>query len=265
MSKIREAIRNIYYLDEQSTGAAWLGHIHPAVKLLISFFYIVTVISFSKYNLEGLFGMAVYPIILMITADIPVLESLKRLRLILLLVCVVGISNPFLERRTMLYLGNFPVSAGMISMVTLMMKGSFAVFASYILVISTSMDDLCSGMRKLHVPKTFVTILSLIYRYIIVMLQEAECIIQAYELRAPKQRGIHYKAWGTLLGQLLLRSVDRAEDVYQSMMLRGFHGEFYGHMQKLDGKSLCYLMVWSAYLLLFRFIPVFSMIGTIFI
>ena len=42
----------------------------------------------------------------------------------------------------------------------------------------------------------------------------------AYALRAPGEKGIHFRAWGSLLGQLLLRSVDRAQLVYESMLLR---------------------------------------------
>ena len=51
-------------------------------------------------------------------------------------------------------------------------------------------------------------------------------MIQAYSLRAPNQKGIHISAWGSFLGQLLLRSMDRAQELYYSMLLRGFRGEF---------------------------------------
>ena len=50
---------------------------------------------------------------------------------------------------------------------------------------------------------------------------------EAYSLRAPGQKGIHVSAWGSFLGQLLLRSMDRAEALYHSMLLRGFRGEYY--------------------------------------
>ena len=40
------------------------------------------------------------------------------------------------------------------------------------------------------------------------------------------QKGIHISVWGSFLGQLLLRSMDRAQALYESMELRGFCGEF---------------------------------------
>lgn len=63
-----------------------------------------------------------------------------------------------------------------------------------------------------------------VYRYISVLLAETQRVVQAYELRAPGQKGIHFKVWGSLMGQMLLRSMDRAEVIYESMCLRGFVG-----------------------------------------
>ena len=80
-------------------------------------------------------------------------------------------------------------------MATLMLKGVFAVLASYLLILTTSMESICYALRLLHVPKIMVTMVLLIYRYVIVLLKEAERISQAYSLRAPAQKGIHYRAW----------------------------------------------------------------------
>jgi cobalt/nickel transport system permease protein len=49
---------------------------------------------------------------------------------------------------------------------------------------------------------------------------------EAYHLRAPGQKGIQVSAWGSFLGQLLLRSMDRAQELYAAMLLRGYDGEF---------------------------------------
>ena len=72
-----------------------------------------------------------------------------------------------------------------------------------------------------------MTLLLRTYRYIGVMMEEVAVMSEAYSLRAPGQKGIHISAWGSFLGQLLLRSMDRAEALYHSMRLRGFRGEYY--------------------------------------
>lgn len=116
------------------------------------------------------------------------------------------------------------ITGGMVSFVTLVLKGFFTVTASYILVASTSIEKLCHALALIHFPSILITQILLIYRYITVLLIEVKKITQAYSLRAPGQRGINIKAWGPLVGNLLLRTMDRSQNVYESMCLRGFNG-----------------------------------------
>jgi cobalt/nickel transport system permease protein len=85
----------------------------------------------------------------------------------------------------------------------------------------------------------------LIYRYFGVMAQEADRITTAYKLRAPSQKGIRYTAWGTLVGGWLLRSMDRAGAVYESMLLRGFRGEYYYPKRKLTAADFLWPLGWT--------------------
>lgn len=119
------------------------------------------------------------------------------------------------------------ITGGIISMSTLMLKGVFSLMASFLLIATTSIDALCAGLRKLHVPGILTTLLLLTYRYIGLMIEQVAIMSESYCLRAPNQTGIHFSAWGSFLGQLLLRSQDRAQELYESMLLRGFTGEFY--------------------------------------
>ena len=112
-------------------------------------------------------------------------------------------------------------------MLTLMLKGVFCLMASFLLMASTPIDSLCAALRKLHIPKLIVTLLLLTYRYVGLMTEELAVMTDAYHLRAPGQKGIHISAWGSFLGQLLLRSMDRAQELYSSMQLRGYRQEFY--------------------------------------
>lgn len=266
MSRMNDAIHEIHHMDALSTQDKWLNNIHPLSKLIVTLLYIIIVVSFDKYNLFGLIGMILYLIVLMTVGEISISHSLKQLKVLLLFVCMVGIANPFFDQTMVGSIATITITGGMVSMVTLMLKGIFTMFASYVLVISTSIESICYALRLLHVPKIMVTLVMLIYRYIILMLKEAERISQAYSMRSPKQKGIHYKAWGTLVGQLLLRSVDRAQDVYESMTLRGYNGNFYIRSKcRFDIKSLIFLFGWIIVILMLRMIPVFELVGKLFI
>jgi cobalt/nickel transport system permease protein len=98
-----------------------------------------------------------------------------------------------------------------------------------------------------------VTQLLLIYRFITVLLSEANTVAEAYSLRAPKEKGIRYKSWGPLLGQLLLRSMDRAGRLYDRMLLRGFKdGFYYTGNHKLSKPDYQFFLLWLFIILALR-------------
>lgn len=158
------------------------------------------------------------------------------------------------------------ITYGMVSMVTLIVKGIFTVCAAYFLIVTTSIEKICYGLRRLHIPKGIIIVVMLIYRYIIVLLEETELMIQAYKLRAPYQNGINIKVWGSFVGQLLLRSIDRAETVYESMLIRGFNGDFIidNHKEKI-APSIIYSFGWFLIFIILRIVPLFKVIGRVFI
>lgn len=255
MSKLDHALYEIHYMDTLADRDQWLNHIHPLVKLIVTLSCIAITVSFHKYNFTGLLRMGIYPIVLFILGDISFADSIKRLRIVLPLVCFVGLFNPLFDRQPAMKIGSFVVTTGMISMVTLMLKGIYSVLAAYLLIASTSIEKICSAMRMLHVPAILVTQVLLTYRYISVLLEEAGRIIEAYSLRAPKQKGVHFKVWGSLAGQLLLRSMDRADNVYESMTLRGYQGEFYyGGKKSLSAKDAIYLVIWIIAFILLKLV-----------
>ncbi len=268
MSKISKAIVEIEHLSQRAEQNQWVNLIHPLVKLFLTILYIVLVVSFPKYDLAGVCAMALYPIIAFNMADLSWKSALHRLRVVLPLVCIVGVFNPIFDREIVSYmmLGGkmIGISGGVLSMLSLMVKGVLTVLASYLLIATTTIEKVCYALRQIHVPKVMVTQILLIYRYITVMLEEVHRIAQAYSLRAPGQKGVHFKAWGSLVGQLLLRSMDRADDVYASMCLRGFSGEFQMEKRPFGGRDAAYLLFWTISFALIRIFPVFKIVGSLF-
>ena len=262
MSRIDNAINEIHNIDDIACRDQWVNRIHPLVKLFLTAFYIVLVVSFSKYNLIGLLGMVIYLVAGFIISELSFWDSIRRLKIVLPLVCIVGLFNPVFDREPLFNIGGFIFTTGMLSMITLMLKGIFCVMASYLLIATTTIEKLCYALRLLHIPTVIVTQVMLMYRYISLLLEEAGRITQAYSLRAPKQKGIHFKVWGSLAGQLLLRSMDRSEAVYESMCMRGYKGEFYySEEQHVKAADIIWLVFWVMLLSAFRYIPVIAVVG----
>ena len=277
MASIDSSLKEISKINTLQQRDQWVNNLHPLVKLLLTFLYIISVVSIGKYDLSKMLVFVIYPFIGFNLADLRFKDALYRMRLILPLVMVVGIFNPIFDRKIMLYLGGtvmangeraggLAISAGVISMLTLMLKGVYAVLAAYILIATTSIEEICYAMRKLHMPQILVLVILLINRYIYILGEEASRIMTAYKLRAPSQRGIHYKAWGPLVGQWLIRSMDRAETVYESMQLRGFNGEYrYVGDHKFNKADIIYLVCWVVIFAIFRFTNVVEALGGLFV
>lgn len=240
-------------MEAEARGDGLLQSLNPLSKLLVTVFYLIVLLSFHRYDLSGVLLMGFYPVLMFTLGNVPVGPMWRRMSLILIPICLIGIANPFFDR-TPLSPGS-PVTGGMVSMTTLLLKGLFAVASTYLLMVTTPMEDLCRALRKLRVPAILVTVIMLIYRYLSVFLEEVYRIRTAYSLRAPGQKGVHFKVWGPLAGMLLLRSMDRSEAVYQSMSLRGYQGEFpFGRDRRFSRRDLIYVSLCIIVPLIIRYL-----------
>jgi cobalt/nickel transport system permease protein len=266
MSKIDSAIYEIHDMDDMAAMDNPIAALHPLVKMFITIFYILIVVSFNPYQLSRMIPMIFYPVFVFAASGVGFFRGMKKLRVILPLVCLIGIINIFFDKTPVTMIGNVVVTGGVLSALTITLKGVLAVLASFLLIATTGIDKICYAMSMLHVPKIIVLQFSLTYRYITLLLEEANIIFQAYILRAPKQKGVHYKVWGPLVGQLLLRSMDRANALYDSMVLRGYKGAFYvGDKIKIRGIDMAYGLIWALVFLLIRNVNITQLLGGVII
>ena len=251
-------------MDELAAGSSPIHGLCAPAKLLTTIAYIAVVLSFHKYELSGLVVMLLYPVLLFQLSGVSVGSFFYKLRIVLPLVMAVGLFNPFYDREILLRVGSVAVSGGVISMVTLMLKGVLCLMASFLLMATTPIDALCAALRRLHVPGLFLSLLLLTCRYVGVMTEEVAVMSDAYALRAPGQRGVHFRAWGSFLGQLLLRSMDRAEELYAAMLLRGYHEHFhYAEAAPCTARDAAFLIFSAALFALLRFVNVAALLGAL--
>lgn len=261
MSKLDSAIAAIHELDELAMRDTFLNRLHPLAKLIATIIYLVTVLSFPKYALSGVLGMGVYPLFLYQLADLSLWQGVKRFKTVAVLLFGLGLANVYFDTSIAFTAFGIAISGGWLSLVVLLSKGLWSFLAVYLLIATTGMEQICYALQLLRLPKVLAVTLLLTYRYLILLLKEGSRISAAYALRAPYSRGIDFRAWGTLLGQLLLRSIDRAQVVYESMQLRGFAGAFYLKNAACSSGALLFVLVSLALCLLLRLLPVFELLG----
>ncbi len=119
---------------------------------------------------------------------------------------------------------------------------------------------------RLKVPKILVMQLTLTYRYIAVLLRKRPgCITRIFCAR-PGKSGIKKKDMGSFLGQILLRSVDRAQRVYDAMKCRGYHGDCrFGSSPRPGLRDVGILLLLCLVLFIFKFVPISNALGRLFL
>jgi cobalt/nickel transport system permease protein len=264
MANIIQSLYNINLLDELAEKKTAIHNIHPLAKLLTTIVFLVVTVSFEKYQVSRLFPLVLYPVIVMVLGEIPTGPILKRMLVAAPFVFGIGAFNPLLDKNTIAIFSGIEISAGWVSFGSLLVKCGLTVVAALLLISTTGMARIGLALRMIRVPKVFVMQLLLTYRYISVLIKEVSRTVQAYTLRSPFEKGIRFRAWGSLAGHLLLKTFDRAERVYQSMRCRGFEGEYHaGPAKKIMLGDVFYFTGWTFFFVLVRFINIPALIGSI--
>ncbi len=151
--------------------------------------------------------------------------------LLLVVLAVSRIPVMFVIRRLLLF---EPVIAGIAVlnllrpgggavMLSIMAKSSVCLLAMILLANTTPFASLLDVLRRLRFPGLLVTMFALMYRYVFVLIDEAERMHRARRSRTyVERRGLAWRLSGILIGQLFLRSSERAERIYAAMCSRGW-------------------------------------------
>jgi cobalt/nickel transport system permease protein len=212
--------------------------LHARIKLILTMVFIVCVALAPLRAWSTLILLYTTILSLSILSNVGVVRLLKR----------SGIAIPFALAALPLAFttpGNiiaaFPFGPwsmtitieGILRVLALASKSWVSVQAAILLSATTPFPDLLLAMRSLHVPRMLVSIISLMWRYLFVLVDEAIRMMHARDARSGALPG--RKAGGSILwrarvtggmaGSLLVRGLDRADRIYAAMLARGFDGE----------------------------------------
>ncbi len=262
MSSINKSMIQITALEDLARKDTPLHRLQSSVKLMVTVIYVLTVISFRSNSVSGLIPFICFPVFLMILGEIPMKPLAARCMIALPFAFFAGVSNLILSRDIVFYIGRIAITEGVISFCSLLLKTILTVMFVLILVSTTSMNDLLYTLIGFHFPSIIVIQIMMTYRYMSILLEEISVMYHAYLLRAPKEKGIKLKDMGPFLGQLILRSFDRADRIYQAMKCRGFEGGItFSKQEKLKLNGWIIIVSVGSILLVLRFINVSEMIG----
>ena len=262
MANIESALFEIGALETLARRDSPIHRRDARVKILATMLFILTVVSFHRYTLAGLAPLAVFPVALAVLGGVPARAIATRLLLAAPFVLLVGMFNPLLERQALLHWGPLAISAGWVSFASIVARFALSLSAALILISTTGLDGVCAGLARLGAPRLFTVQLLLLFRYLFVLTEEATRMLRAWALRSPGKRAPTPRLTATLLGQLLLRAMDRAHRIHMAMLSRGFSGELHpARAMRMRAADWGFLLLWAAYFLAVRTVDVTQVLG----
>jgi cobalt/nickel transport system permease protein len=266
MQSIESSLKELLFLDDLSYQDTSVHRLDPRSKIIVTFVFVLSVVSFNRFEIVSLIPYVLYLMFMMGVGRLPVRFFLKRLLVLAPFVIFIGIFNPLFDKRVMVRIGSFGITGGWISFTAILIRYCLTVSAALILIACTGFNALCYGLESMMVPRIFVVQLLLLYRYIFVLTDEVSRMARARSLRTLKGGSIHIKLFVSLVGALLVRTMERAQRIYSAMRARGFDGtiRLTGSL-KFRTQDVLFISFWVALFALFRLVNVPLLLGTQFL
>ena len=146
---------------------------------------------------------------------------------------------------------------GIQSAMHLFFKALAAVSCLYYLSLNTPMVDLLQVLGKLRIPKLFIELMGLIYRFIFVLIETADMMFTAQKSRMGYSSfSSGYRSLSALASTLFIRAYKRSDEVYTALEARGYDGELNVLEESFEIERMQYIapVVLNLFLIVFALI-----------
>ncbi len=220
------------FLDKYSETKSILQQRDPRVKIIFFVLFILSIV-FTDPASFGLFaGYTAIILVFIILSRIPIFYILKRSLVVIPFVVLIAAFIPFFKKGEVIggwSLGVLRLTVtydGLMVLWNVFVKAYLCTLCMILLTSTTRFTALLKGMEKLRCPLLVIMVLSFMYRYLFVLEDEMQMMVQA---KASRTVGgslwFHAKTLANCLGSLFVRSYERGEAVYLAMCSRGYNGE----------------------------------------
>lgn len=201
-----------------------LGSYDPRATTIVLLCYLIAMLSLPITYLGDLVVMGCWVMIGAAMGEVSFGTIFRRVVVILPLLLLIGAFNPIIDRTPIGSIAGLTLTRGWLTFGALLLRGLLAVAAVTVVTEAIGFTALCNALRRLGLPRILTELLLFVYRYLFVIVGEAEDMQRARLARSGGRRGLPLRVWADVTGTLLVRSVDRAERIYGAMLARGYRG-----------------------------------------
>jgi cobalt/nickel transport system permease protein len=218
-----------HLLPAARPAAGYLSRVDPRLRVLAAVGLALVVAAAQQFATLGIALAAAVTAVGL--SGLPWKDVLRRLLPLEALVLLLVVLLPFTTPGTAQWRSGPLVSSqeGLVLGAKIALKGNAMVLGLVALVGSMDATMLGHALAHLRVPRKLTHLLLLTVRYLDVLHREYRRMRAAMKVRSFRPRlDLHtYRAFGYLIGMLLVRSFDRSERIMAAMKCRGFQGRFY--------------------------------------
>jgi cobalt/nickel transport system permease protein len=109
---------------------------------------------------------------------------------------------------------------------TLVVKSYLSALTAVTMAALTPLPALLAGLEKLGVPRFLLLVAHFVYRYLFMLVEEAQQMRIAAASRGASDLKSARRAAAGALAVLFVRSYERSEAIHRAMLARGFDGRF---------------------------------------
>ncbi len=229
---------HVHWIDQYRAGDSPIHRLDARVKLLLTlaFILIASLMPAGAWVAYGLLFAFVLGTALVSKMGVGMVQRRALIAIPFALAAITVLFSTTGPPLFTLNLAGWRLQAtepGAVRFVSILLKSWLSVQAAVILAAATPFPDLTVAMRALHFPRPLVAIISFMWRYVFVLVDEAMRLRRARDARSATQPGLksggrltwRAQVVGGMAGSLFLRSYERGERIYQAMVARGYRGE----------------------------------------
>lgn len=238
--------KSLVILDSVTTGNRCAGiNVDPRALLLVTLVFLCVMLSVPSTHIDLLLWFALYPIIASPLFGLSYSSIFLQSLIVLPLVLLLGVFNPIIDKTPVVAMEGVTITNGWLMFIGIVIRGLLSMQALLVLIRSIGFIGIVRGLGRLFVPKFLLTQLFMVFRYIRVLIEEGLAMKRARDARSFGVKHLSLRLWGVMIGQLFLRSIDRAERVHRAMVSRGFTGEIpleFGELSVWNTASTVFLV-----------------------
>ncbi|SDG33685.1 cobalt/nickel transport system permease protein [Thermoanaerobacter thermohydrosulfuricus] len=229
---IQNAFEDMFYSDTISAKKGIMQSLDTRIKL-VSVFILLIIVNFGK-TIPFMAIFLIYALLLAYFSKIPLKAYVVRVSAVSIfftgIVLIPSLFNVVKEGQPLVYFTkNFYITKeGLESAIVFMMRSFISLSFVYILALSTKWVEILKALRVFKLPHIFTATLEMALRYIFLLLEIAINMFLARKSRnvgkSDSSEGRKFVA--SAMANVLIRSQQLSDDVYNAMVSRGYKREY---------------------------------------